>query len=155
MTLLRWIDLPPVWLLACIAITFGIDHMLPFALFGAAGQTVGVGLVGLGLGLAAVAAGQMMLARTTVIPRGRPARLVSSGVFALSRNPIYLADVMILAGVILWSNVPLAVPLVFAFMGLIQHRFILPEERVLTALFGADYTDWQARTGRWFGRQLR
>ncbi|MFN7224596.1 MAG: methyltransferase family protein [Paracoccaceae bacterium] len=151
----RWIDLPPVWLLACIAVVSTFDRVMPWGLFGPAGKTVGMVLVGAAFVLMALAAATMMRARTTVIPRRTPSALVTGGVFGWSRNPIYLADMLILSGVILWWDVPVAVPLVFGFMFLIQHRFILPEEAVLKAGFGPAYTEWSGRTGRWFGRTLR
>lgn len=152
---MQWVDLPPVWLLACLTLVWGFDQLMPWGLFGPTGRAIGAGLIGLGLLGMAVAAGQMMVARTTVIPRGQPRRLVSGGLFGWSRNPIYLADALILAGAILWWDVPVAVPLVLSFILLIQHRFILPEEAVLKAAFGAEFTQWAARTGRWFGRRLR
>jgi hypothetical protein len=57
-------------------------------------------------------AAQMTLARTTVIPRRNPSALVTGGLFAWSRNPIYLADAIILTGAILWLDAVLALPLV-------------------------------------------
>ena len=104
-------------------------------------------LAGLGLMLAAVAA--MARARTTVIPHRAPSAQVTGGVFAWSRNPIYLGDVLILTGAILWLDAALALPLVAAFAWLIQRRFILPEEARLKAGFGAAYADWSARVRRW------
>ena len=151
----RWIDLPPVWLLAAIGVVWGFDWLMPWGLFGPLGPGVGAALIGVGIVMIVLAAAQMLAARTTVIPRKQPSRLVTSGVFGWSRNPIYLGDAMILAGVILWWDVPVAVPLVFGFILLIQHRFILAEEAVLQAAFGQSFTQWTARTGRWFGRKMR
>lgn len=150
-----WIDLPPVWLGLCLVIVWGFDRVMPWGLFGPMGQSVGAGLAILGVAIMLGAAAQMLAARTTVIPRKAPAALVTGGLFGWSRNPIYLADALILAGAILWWDVPVAVPLVFGFMALIQHRFILGEEAVLRAAFGAEFEQWSARTGRWIGRKLR
>ncbi len=155
MKLSRLIDLPPVWLMGTLALVWLLDRLAPLNLFGPAGQTMGTAMVVFGLGLTAIAGSQMVLKRTTVIPGERPSALVTSGVFRLSRNPIYLADALILAGVILYWDVPLAAPLVFGFMVLIQRRFILPEEALLRDLFGDAFTDWTHRTGRWFGLSLR
>jgi protein-S-isoprenylcysteine O-methyltransferase Ste14 len=151
----QWIDLPPVWLAAAIAVVWGFDRIMPWGLFGPAGPVAGAALVVAGLALMVAAALQMLAGRTPVIPRRQPAVLVTGGVFSLTRNPIYLADVLILSGIILWWDVPVAVPLVLGFILMIQHRFILPEEAVLKAVFGDAYTQWAARTGRWFKTQLR
>lgn len=151
MRLLRLIDLPPVWLLGGICIVWAMDRALPWGLFGAFGAVSGAALVAVGLGLLGLAAGQMILARTTVIPRHTPSKLVTTGCFRWSRNPIYLADALILSGAILWWDVPLALPLIYGFMQLIQKRFILPEEAVLRAGFGEEFTKYAAQTRRWFG----
>lgn len=154
-TPLHWVDLPPIWLAMSLGVVWGFDQIIPWGLFGPAGRTVGGAMVFAGVVVMGIAAAQMLAARTTVIPRGQPRALVTGGMFAWSRNPIYLADALILSGAILWWDVPVAVPLVFGFMLLIQHRFILREEDVLRAAFGTAFTQWAARTGRWFGRSLR
>jgi protein-S-isoprenylcysteine O-methyltransferase Ste14 len=152
---LQVIDLPPVWLALSLAVVWAFDQVMPWGLFGPAGRGVGGGLIVIGVMVMAGAAVQMLAARTSVIPRRQPRVLVTGGLFSWSRNPIYLADVLILVGAILWWDVPVAAPLVFGFMLLIQHRFILREEAVLKAAFGPEFSQWATRTGRWFGRSLR
>ena len=146
---LALIDLPPVWLLAAIALVLGLDRAVDLPLFGPAGQTVGGIAAALGVALMGLAVVQMTLRRTTFIPRRDPQALVTGGVFALSRNPIYLGDALVLAGVILWHDTPLAAPVLPAFMLLIQHRFILDEERRLQTAFGPAFDAWKLRSGRW------
>ncbi|QYK40421.1 MAG: isoprenylcysteine carboxylmethyltransferase family protein [Paracoccaceae bacterium] len=149
MTVREMIDLPPVWLLGCLGVARSLDLLVPWSLFGPAGGRVGAVVVAIGVVLMLAAAAQMAAARTTLVPRREPAALVTGGVFRLSRNPIYLADTLILAGAILWWDVAHAAPLVFFFMALIQFRFILPEEMALRRRFGDSYDIWAARTGRW------
>lgn len=145
--LLRAIDLPPLWLALFAAAGWGVAQIVPVALPG--GGLVGRALVGVGLALMATAAAQMVARHTTFIPRRDPAALVTGGAFALSRNPIYLADALVLSGLlILWHGV-LALPLVPAFMALITRRFILGEEARIAAHFGADYAAYCSRTRRW------
>ena len=120
---------------------------------GAFGRVAGAGFVVLGLGLMALAILQMARHRTTVIPRRNPSALVSTGVFALSRNPIYLGDALILSGAVLWWDVLIAVPLVASFVWLIQTRYIRDEEARLTLAFGPEFDLWASRTRRWFGRK--
>ncbi|MBD3787975.1 MAG: isoprenylcysteine carboxylmethyltransferase family protein [Sphingomonadales bacterium] len=144
---MRAIDLPPLWLAHFAAAGWGVAQIVPVALPG--GGLVGRALVGVGLALMATAAAQMVARHTTFIPRRDPAALVTGGVFALSRNPIYLADALVLSGLlILWQGV-LALPLVPAFMALITRRFILGEEARIAAHFGADYAAYCSRTRRW------
>lgn len=149
---LRDIDIPPTWLALHLVVAWGLSLVSP-GIFGAFGRVSGAILVALGLGLMALAILQMARQRTTVIPRRDPSALVTTGVFSLSRNPIYLGDALILAGAILWWDAVLAVPLVAVFVRLIQTRFIRDEEARLTLAFGPEFDLWASRTRRWFGRK--
>jgi protein-S-isoprenylcysteine O-methyltransferase Ste14 len=148
--ILALIDLPPVWLAAHVTVAWLLALASP-ALFGAVGGLLGQSFVALGVAITLIAAAQMTLHRTTVIPRRMPAALVTTGLFALSRNPIYLADALILLGAILWLDAILALPLVVVFVWLIQTRFIRDEEARLTMSFGPEFDLWAARTPRWIG----
>lgn len=150
--LLSRIDLPPVWLALHVLAAWLLAPVSP-PLFGTAGALAGKVLVALGALAMVAAVGQMTLQRTTVIPRRNPSSLVTGGLFAWSRNPIYLADAMILTGAILWLDAVLALPLVASFVWLIQTRFIRDEEARLTLAFGPEFDLWAARTRRWFGRK--
>ena len=89
--------------------------------------------------------------RTTVNPLKpeRASALVTSGVYRVTRNPMYVGMVLFLLAwaVYLSAALPFAGPLVFA---LYITRFqIRPEERVLEASFGACYSAYAARVRRW------
>lgn len=141
------IDIPPAWLALFAAAGWAVGRLAPLDL--PYGRGFGLGLVALALLLMGLAAGQMVLARTSFIPRRRPERLVTWGVFALSRNPIYLADAILLSGLLLSWNAVLAAPLVPAFMAFITRRFIRGEEVWIGAAYGADYAAYRARVRRW------
>lgn len=147
MGLRQMIDLPPVWLAGLLALSYAGARLWPVRVPGLAG--VGLVLAVLGVVLLVAAAAQMLAWRTTVHPHGRPAALVTGGLFRLSRNPIYLADALILTGLTLWWDGLLALVLVPLFMALITRRFILPEEERLRATFGAAAEGYMARTRRW------
>ncbi|NBE09019.1 methyltransferase family protein [Paragemmobacter ruber] len=145
----KWIDLPPVWLVAFVAAVWGLDRLIPVNLFGALGDLLAAGLAGAGALLFGGALRAFARARTTVIPHRLPQALITSGVFRLSRNPIYLADAGFLTAAILWWDAPHALPLVPLFMILIRNRFIRGEEARLRAAFGDAFDDWAARVRRW------
>ena len=151
-SLLREIDIPPSWLALHIGAAWVISLISP-AVFAGFGRVAGQGLVVLGALVMGAAVVQMALARTTVIPRRNPSALVTGGLFGISRNPIYLADAVILTGAVLWLDAVLALPLVFSFVWLIETRFIRDEEARLTAAFGPEFDLWAARTRRWLGRK--
>ena len=146
---MKWIDLPPVWLGAFVALGWVQAEWWPVGSFGAVGDWVGGVLVVIGLALAVAAAVEFRRARTTIIPHEEPSAIVTSGVYRLSRNPIYLGDALILTGLGLrWDSV-LALVLVPVFVAVITARFIVPEEGRLKARFGAEYAAWAARVRRW------
>lgn len=149
---LRDIDIPPTWLALHLAAVWLLSWVSP-GFLGTFGRVAGAALVAVGLGLMALAIRQMARHRTTVIPRRDPSALVTSGVFSLSRNPVYLGDALILAGAVLWWDAVLALPLVASFVWLIQTRFIRDEEARLTLAFGPEFDLWAARTRRWLGRR--
>lgn len=86
---------------------------------------------------------------TTVNPYAGASTLCTDGPFRFSRNPIYLGDWMILAGVALLLNTlwPLAfAPIIWVMLrfGVIRH-----EEAHLEAKFGVAYRDYKTRVRRW------
>lgn len=144
----QMIDLPPVWLAGFAALVWAAGAVWPVPLDGAL-HAAGLVLVGTGLALMIAAAWEMRRRRTTVVPHQQPSALVVSGVFRFSRNPIYLGDALILAGLCLRWDAPAALLLVPVFMAVIARRFIIPEEARLRQGFGAAFGDWAARTRRW------
>jgi len=81
---------------------------------------------------------------------GKPTtKVVDSGIFKFSRNPLYLGIILTLIGLgVLSSNlwyVVLSLPLGL----LIHYVLIIPEERYLTELFGWDYQLYAKNVRRW------
>ena len=142
----KTLDYPPVWLVAFAALAwvFRSDGVLPGFL-----APLGIVLVLGGLVLAALAAYELRRHETTIIPHETADALVTSGVFSRSRNPIYLADVVILVGLgLIWGST-LGLVLAPALALVLERRFILPEEARLAARFGADFDAYRELTRRW------
>ena len=148
---MKWIDVPPVWLLGFIVLTYWIRAFQPDALSlgGTIGWGIGTMLVAVGLILILLAALQMQRHRTTIIPHQEAARLVTTGIFGRSRNPIYLGDALIFSGLALRWEVPIALGLVPVFTWIITQRFIIAEEQRLMAKFPAEFTRYRETTPRW------
>lgn len=147
----KTLDLPPVWLLGCLVLAWLQKTALPLGLgFGPVwADLLGGLLVGGGALLSVLALLEMRRQRTTFMPHEEPGRLVTSGVFRLSRNPIYLGDVMILAGFILfWDAVP-SLALLPIYVWLLEKRFIEPEEGRLRRKFLAEFRKYEKQTRRW------
>ncbi len=147
----RTLDLPPVWLLAFLALAWTQARHFPMGLsFGPVwADLLGGLLVGGGVRIAVLALTEMRRQRTTFMPHAEADRLVTSGVFRFSRNPIYLGDVMILTGLILyWDAVPSLV-LLPVFVWVLEKRFIVPEEARLRRKFVAEFRKYEQQTRRW------
>ncbi|MDG4851724.1 MULTISPECIES: isoprenylcysteine carboxylmethyltransferase family protein [unclassified Mesorhizobium] len=144
---------PPVIYVVAIALSvvLGMLYPLPWIgdIFGAI--LVGAGWVAL-FGVAALwvtAIRSMVRARTTLNPNAEPDHLVTSGPFGITRNPMYLANTLLLIGVsfitgIVWF-------LLFAFLAAFatQKMAIEKEEKILAAKFGKKYRDYAKRVRRW------
>lgn len=94
----------------------------------------------------------IMLARTTINPLtpGSATRLVTHGIYRISRNPIYVADVLLLTAFAVWLGNPLMLPFPPLLMLWLDRMQIVPEEDALTAKFGAEFEDYRKRVRRWF-----
>lgn len=110
---------------------------LPVALVGAFFTTAGVRSFG--------------RAKTTVNPL-KPetaSSLVRTGVYRVTRNPMYLGLAIILLAWTIYLASPWALALVAGFVLYIDRLQIRPEERALSTLFGSEYEDYKARVRRW------
>lgn len=148
--MLKWIDIPPSWLLATLGLTWGFDRLAPGLATGWGWiSDLGTLLVGLGLASMALGAWELVRHHTTFIPRRVPTNFVQQGIYRLTRNPIYLGDALVLAGAALYWDILPALVLVPAFTGLISRRFIAGEEAGLVARFGGEVEDWFGKVRRW------
>jgi protein-S-isoprenylcysteine O-methyltransferase Ste14 len=82
------------------------------------------------------------------IDADRPDALIVDGIFALSRNPIYVAFAMILSGeFLIFANWISLIYLVAALV--LMHRQVLREEAYLKAHYGRTYEQYCARVRRY------
>jgi len=111
--------------------------------------TVAVGLTG--LLFAAPAFRAFGRAGTTIDPT-RPqaaSALVTTGIYAVTRNPMYVSLTALLLTWALWLGAPAAVLGPAGFALYITRLQIMPEERALLAKFGESYTAYRQRVRRW------
>lgn len=146
---MKWIDIPPIWLLGSLVLAYLVSLWSSLSFGGGWADFLGGLLVGGGLILMGLAVIEMRKARTTVIPHMDPNRLVTTGIFRRTRNPIYLGDALVLAGLILRWDAPLALPLIPIFVWIIERRFILAEEDRLRRAFRQDFYRYTQDTRRW------
>ena len=117
-------------------------------------------LIPVGITLIITGIGFIVLTRRELARYGQPtdpgqptSQVVKTGMFAVSRNPLYLGRVFVLFGMALTLNILwILVMLAFSII-LCHHVLIIPEERYLTAKFGVEYRAYTASVHRWFGRK--
>ncbi|MGH3383656.1 MAG: methyltransferase family protein [Nocardioidaceae bacterium] len=82
--------------------------------------------------------------------QGMPEKLVTDGVYAWTRNPMYLGHLLFLSGLALTTRSPLAIAAVAVHGPWFAQRVAADEAR-LAAAFGDEYTAYLARVPRWIG----
>lgn len=104
-----------------------------------------------GTALIAVARVAFARADTTFSPISpeRSNRLVTTGVYRFTRNPMYLGTFLILLGFAVLLSNPAAVVVALSYVIYMDRFQIRPEERVLRGLFGSEYEDYMHTVRRW------
>jgi protein-S-isoprenylcysteine O-methyltransferase Ste14 len=141
---------PPLYFLVALLVMGFFHGVVPGAyIVQAPYRYGGIVLMVLAIGLILWAAALFRRAGTNIRPYLPSTALVVSGPYRFTRNPMYLgmAGTLLGVAVFLGSITPFVV--IFAFMGLIKERFILPEEAKLEAAFGGDYVQYKERVRRW------
>ncbi len=112
----------------------------------------GVALIIMGVTLVILARRAFAQRRQPTDPGRQTSMLVTTGVFSVSRNPLYLGGVCVLVGLALVLNLPWVLVLLLPAMIACQAVLIAPEEQYLAAKFGAEYQIYAASVHRWIGR---
>jgi protein-S-isoprenylcysteine O-methyltransferase Ste14 len=119
-------------------------------------------IIPVGAALIIMGAVLIILARREMAQQGQPtdpghptSHVVTTGVFSVSRNPLYLGAVCFLTGIALVVNLPWVLVLLIPALITCHYILIAPEERYLTARFGEDYRTYAASVHRWIGRTWR
>ena len=144
---------PPIIFLAAIAISFllGVFYPLPWFAQPLSGILSAIGWLMIAafvaLNISAIRA--MRRAGTTVRPDRGTDHLVTDGPFSLTRNPLYLAGVMLVLGIGLVSGIAWFLLLAIVAALAVQKLAIEREERHLQSRFGETYRDYAERVRRW------
>lgn len=115
-------------------------------------MVVGIALIIIGIGFIVLGRREFARYGQPTDPGHPTSSVVKTGVFSISRNPLYLGCVILFFGIglainILWTLVLLVVSII-----LCHYVLIVPEERYLVARFGNEYKEYMARVHRWIGR---
>ncbi len=139
-------------LLAAIALQLAMPVSLPRGFLTPAIVPGGAALVIVGAALVALARREFAQHGQPTDPGRRTTKVVTTGVFSASRNPLYLGGVCFLAGIALVVNLPWVLVLLLPALVACHYVLIAPEERYLAARFGEEYAMYAASVHRWLGR---
>lgn len=95
---------------------------------------------------------QFFLLKTSVDPRtpSKASKLVTNGIYRYTRNPMYLALLLVLLALGLWLGNAFNALLTAGFVGYMNRFQIIPEEEALIDLFSKEYQQYCTQVRRWF-----
>ena len=147
------LKIPPLLVLLILAgVMLGVSYAAPALSFPMPGRAVlALALAALGVGSALAGVVAFRERHTTVNPLTPTASsaIVTGGIYRVSRNPMYLGFLLVLAGWGVYLSNAGAALLLPAFVAYLTRYQIRPEESALLAKFGSEYAQYMARVRRW------
>lgn len=148
------LKIPPAIVFLCTAVLmYLLATFLPVGYFDFFGRYyVGAALLVLAIILGTVSLLQFFSAKTTIDP-GKPqnaTKLVTGGVYRITRNPMYLALLLVLLAFGIYLGNAFNTLLAAGFVMYMNRFQIIPEETVLKKHFGKEYEQYCVRIRRWF-----
>lgn len=139
---------PPILFLLCVII---IKFLPITALPSLVATLLASLLLIIGFCIALASLFVFMQAKTTVSPKKieQASALITTGIFRLSRNPMYLSLVLWLFAWMLFCETLWGVLVIIGFIVYLTEFQIKPEEQVLTQKFGKQYSDYKQSVRRW------
>ena len=146
---------PPLLFLAALLLGFACDRLLPLPVPVPGPRrdwvdwTVAGSLIVIGIGLTAAGIRNFSRAATPV-PTNEPTRaLVTTGIHAWSRNPIYVGLFLVYGGIGIAARSPWALILMLPLAVTIRYGVVAREEAYLERRFGDVYRGYNSRVRRW------
>jgi protein-S-isoprenylcysteine O-methyltransferase Ste14 len=141
---------PPVLLAVCIGGGFMERWLFPFPVVADwLAVPIGLPIVVLALALFVWAVITMRNRGASIPTHTATDVIVAEGPYRFSRNPIYLAMVLLLAGLGFWANAVWFFAWAILAVVLLTFYVIKREERYLETKFGETYLTYKRRTRRW------
>jgi protein-S-isoprenylcysteine O-methyltransferase Ste14 len=143
--------IPPLLLLAAIAAAFVANSPLPLhlALPALVRWPLGVALIVLPLAAMPSVFSAFRRAGSQYDVRKVPQGLVTDGPFRYSRNPGYLASIILGIGLGVVFDNGWAIVMMVPYAVIVHSAVVLKEELILERTFGRQYLDYKLRVRRW------
>ncbi len=143
---------PPLVALVSAGIMWLVSEGMAFATLETVWRgPLSLGMLGIGLVVELFAVFLFLKARTTVNPLKphNSEQLVVEGIYRFTRNPMYLGTLLLLSSWAVWLGNLINIAVLAFFIWYVTRFQIIPEERVLRALFTDRYEDYCSRVRRW------
>jgi protein-S-isoprenylcysteine O-methyltransferase Ste14 len=143
---------PPLIYAGVLALALGLDAAVGGPSFGLAWtprMVAGTVFTLVGFAVPLVASAQFRMAGTDVRPWKPSSALVTTGLYRITRNPMYLGLTLIYAGLALLADSVIALAILPALLVAITYAVIKREEHYLEITFGEDYRRYKQRVRRW------
>lgn len=142
--------LPPHLFFCCILFILGVSiYPLGPSFLSFPWNLMGIVLIVVGLAITLVSNRAFMEVETNIKTFDAPDQFVRDGLFAYSRNPMYLGFVLSLCGMAMCAGVWIALLAPILFFELSAYWYIPFEEDVMRATFGEEYLAYCQQTRRW------
>lgn len=139
-------------LLAAIVLQSLAPLPFPAARYRVLTLVVGIAVMMVGLLFIGAARRELARHRQPTDPGYPTSRLVTTGIFSISRNPIYVGAVFFLLGLALVAGLTWMILLLPPTVVACYLILIAPEERYLANTFQAEYVEYAGAVCRWMGR---
>jgi len=141
---------PPAYYGAAFAAAMVLQRTVPLDVPGGRTSTLlGAAILVAGLALDVAGVATVLAHRTTIVPHRPVAKLITTGIYRFSRNPMYTGLAIVVAGGALlaatWWPLLLLPLALFA----VKQLAIKHEETYLAECYGSVYTDYRRRVRRW------
>jgi len=142
---------PPVIDVAVLVAAWALERTVPLSMMpeGSLLRWAGWAVVVAGLAIAVAGFGYFQAIGTAVNPTGQASKLATGGIYAFTRNPMYLGTVVAFVGLAFALGSAWLVILAILMPLALRKLAIEPEEAYLKRRFGAAYETYCARVRRW------
>lgn len=141
---------PPLLFVVGFAVALVVDRWLPLRLSGGGVRaSVGWGIVALGVLLSGAGLYEFFRAKTTIIPHHPASRLVTTGAYRFSRNPMYGGLTLVYFGIAMVMGTLWPVVVLPVVLWTLYRMVVRREEAYLSQKFGEAYESYRQRVRRW------
>ena len=152
----KWAIAEVVFGVPCL-VSLGLQYVIPYSFPPGIEPKI---LVPIGVVLVITSIGFIVLSRREFRRHDQPTdpghptnKVIKTGLFSITRNPLYLGGAILFFGIALlmrtyWALIALVVSIIVC-----QSMLIIPEEKYLAEKFGREYKEYTETVHRWFGRK--